>query len=184
MAIVGIGCRHRLSAQVVGIGQTPRLVHKEQLHYINAVIHESMRMACLLLQPNHYTNADVSIKDYLIPRGTVVIPCLMSVLLDEEYFPNPHTFKPDRFLNEDGTFRKDEHCIPFGVGKRLCLGQSLAEKEMFLFFTGLMQKFDINPDPNQPLPSYAIRDGIGRGTLRSAPSFNILLTYRSGWLSC
>ena len=61
----------------------------------------------------------------------------MTVLLDPKYFPNPHEFNPKRFLNEEGNFVPNEHLIPFGVGKRYCLGQSLAEKEYFWFLTGL-----------------------------------------------
>jgi cytochrome P450 len=44
--------------------------------------------------------------------------------------------------------------IPFGIGKRYCLGQSLAEKEFFIFATGLIQQFQFNPDPGSTLPSY------------------------------
>jgi hypothetical protein len=37
----------------------------------------------------------------------------------------------------DGTVRKDEHLIPFSIGKRQCLGETLARAELFLFFTGM-----------------------------------------------
>ena len=166
--------------KIVGLGQTPRLIHKDQLHYINAVIHESMRLTCLgYFAIPHFTSADVSIKEYVIPKGTLVLPSLMHVMLDEDHFPNPHKFNPNRFLDEDGVFQNDEHVIPFGVGKRACLGQSLAEKELFLFFVGLMQKFDINPEPNQCLPSYRIQESNAKGLVRTAPPFNLILTNRS-----
>ena len=54
-----------------------------------------------------------------------------------------------RPIGEDGPFKQDEHVIPFGVGKRYCLGQTLAEKEYFLFLVGILQKFDISPAPMQ-----------------------------------
>ena len=44
--------------------------------------------------------------------------------------------------------------IAFGLGKRYCLGQSLAEKEFFIFFTALMQQFDFKHAPGTTLPSY------------------------------
>ena len=115
------------------------------MHYSNAVILESMRMSCIaILALPHFALADVTVGPYVIPKGTTVLPSLMNVLLDPRYFPDPHRFNPDRFLNANGEFQHDEHVIPFSVGKRYCLGQSLAEKEFFLFFTGLMQQFDIN----------------------------------------
>jgi hypothetical protein len=40
-------------------------------------------------------------------------------------------------VSEDGTVRKDEHLMPFSIGKRQCLGETLARAELFLFFTGM-----------------------------------------------
>ena len=47
-----------------------------------------------------------------------------------------------RFLSEDGLkFRKDDHCIPFMVGRRFCIGQTLALNQLFLFFSNLLGRF-------------------------------------------
>ena len=64
-------------------------------------------------------------------------------LNDPEHFKNPEIFNPDRFIDSNGRFVNDEQVITFGVGKRSCLGQTLAEKEFFIFFTGIMQQFKI-----------------------------------------
>ena len=137
-------------------------------------------MSCTLYNAlTHCASSEFSIQNYVIPKGTTIIPSLMTVLLDEKHFPNPHKFNPYRFLNADGIFVPNEHMIPFGVGKRYCLGQSLAEKKYFWFFTSLMQKFDINPDPNQPLPSYHMSDSPQTSMVRSAPTFNIIFSPRT-----
>ena len=149
------------------------------MHYINAVLHETMRCSCLVfLALPHYATADVTIGKYVIPKGTTILPSLMSVMLDPEHFSNPHEFNPSRFLDEQGHFKSDDHVIPFSVGKRFCLGQSLAEKEYYLFFVGIMHMFDINPSPSKPLPSYHINDTLARGTLRSVPKYELVLTPR------
>ena len=47
--------------------------------------------------------------------------------------------------------------LPFGAGRRNCLGEVLAKEEMFLFFTRLVRCFSIEPDNSSPLP--ALGDG-------------------------
>lgn len=149
------------------------------MNYTKAFLLESLRMSSIvILALPHFALADVSIGPYVIPKGTTVFPSLMSVLLDPSYFPDPHKFDPARFLDSNGNFQHDERVIAFSVGKRYCLGQSLAEKEFFLFFTGLMQTFDINCSPGQILPSYHIEDSTASGTIRSAPKYDMIMTLR------
>ena len=149
------------------------------MHYTKAFLLESLRMSSIvILALPHFTLANVSIGSYVIPKGTTVLPSIISVLTDPEYFTDPHNFNPSRFLDNDGNFQNDEHVIAFSIGKRYCLGQSLAEKEFFLFFTGLMQKFDISQSPDENLPSYHIKDSVNTGTIRSTPMFNVILTNR------
>ena len=38
-------------------------------------------------------------------------------------------------------FRKDEHLIPFSIGKRQCLGESLAKAQLFIFITGIRKLY-------------------------------------------
>jgi cytochrome P450 len=147
--------------------------------FTNAVLHESLRLSCTVYNAlAHCATSEFSVGDYVIPQGTIVIPSLMTVLLDPKHFSNPHEFNPNRFLNSDGEFKPDKHVIAFGVGKRECLGKSLADKEYFWFLTGLLQRFDINPDPDEELPSYQMKDSPQTSMVRSAPAFNIILTSR------
>lgn len=55
----------------------------------------------------------------------MVMNNLYSVHMDPEYWGDPENFRPERFINADGTFRKDERMIPFGKGNNLV-------KKMFL----------------------------------------------------
>ena len=152
------------------------------MNYTKAFLLESLRMsAIVILALPHYTLASISVGSYSIPKGTTILPSIISVLTDPEHFKDPHTFKPERFLDDEGNFQNDEHVIAFSIGKRYCLGQSLAEKEFFLFFAGLMQKFDISHPPDETLPSYHINDSVNTGTIRSTPFFNLILANRSGF---
>ena len=121
--------------------------------------------------------------EYEIPKGTFVFPNLYGLMHDENHFKNPETFDPRRFLAEKKNgpmvFQPDERVIPFSTGKRSCLGQTLAEKELFLFFTGLMQNFTFSPaDSIEKLPDYHISATHPQGPNRPAPTYQILVQDR------
>lgn len=61
-------------------------------------------------------------------------------------FPEPEKFKPERFLDEAGNLRKIDEFIPFSLGKRVCLGESLARAELFLIIANLFHKFKVSDD--------------------------------------
>jgi cytochrome P450 len=59
--------------------------------------------------------------------------------------------RPNRFLSVDGKkLVKYEQMVPFGVGKRICMGDSLARCELFIFFVLLLQRLNIGFDPAAP----------------------------------
>lgn len=58
-------------------------------------------------------------------------------------FVDPKEFNPNRFLNDDGSFKTINELIPFSVGKRKCLGESLAKMELFLFISNLFNQFKV-----------------------------------------
>merc|ERR1712122_55533 len=126
----------------------------------------------------HYALDDVKVKEYVIPKGSIVLPSLYHVMHNPKRFKNPSDFNPDRFIH-DGIFEHDEQVIPFGIGKRYCLGQSLAEKEYFLFFTGLMQKFRFDTVKGQSAPpSYRFEDVNVKGIMRNVPAYKVNLVKR------
>ena len=69
---------------------------------------------------------------------------LYAVNNDPTYFPEPDIFKPERFLDKQGAYCKNERHIPFGIGKRGCPGEVLSRAELFLFVTRLIQQFRIS----------------------------------------
>ncbi|XP_023364820.1 cytochrome P450 2K4-like [Otolemur garnettii] len=134
-------------AKVVGAAQ-PRIAHRTQMPYTDAVIHEIQRFANIL--PTglpRATTTDIIFKNYYIPKGTEVIILLTSVLRDQTQWEKPDAFNPEHFLSSEGKFIKKEAFMPFSVGRRMCAGESLAKMELFLFFTSLLQKFTFQPPP-------------------------------------
>ena len=80
----------------------------------------------------------MNVNGHTIPAGSMVLP-IMTEILKGDHWTDGTMFRPDRFLDDDGQIKKDEHFIPFSVGKRQCLGETLAKAELFLFFTILVQ---------------------------------------------
>jgi cytochrome P450 len=60
-----------------------------------------------------------SMTGYTIPRNTVVIANLDSVLSDENIFPDPFKFNPDRFLDSDGKLKGLDKVVAFSLGEFL-----------------------------------------------------------------
>ncbi|XP_013766542.1 cytochrome P450 2J6-like [Pundamilia nyererei] len=135
---------------VVGSSRQPSVSDRENMPYTDAVIHEIQRMANIIpLNVLRMTNKETTVDKYTIPKGTMIVATLDSVLHDESVWETPHSFNPQHFLDKDGKFRKRDAFLPFSAGKRVCLGEQLARMELFLFFTSLLQRFSLSPPAGQ-----------------------------------
>ncbi|KAG7333768.1 hypothetical protein KOW79_002175 [Hemibagrus wyckioides] len=160
---------------VVGRGRLPSLTDKGTLPYTEATIMEVQRMSVVVpLAIPHMASKTTELHGYTIPKGTVILPNLWSVHRDPTVWENPDDFNPSRFLDEEGQLLRKEYFIPFGIGRRVCMGEQLAKMELFLMFTSMMQAFTFNlPEGHQP-PSMH-----GRFGLTLAPSrFKVCVTPR------
>lgn len=63
---------------------------------------------------------------------------------DPEMFPSPDTFRPERFL-ETSDPRLREFELPFGFGRRICVGMHLARNSLFISIARILWAFDILP---------------------------------------
>jgi methyl farnesoate epoxidase/farnesoate epoxidase len=77
---------------------------------------------------------------------------LWSLFHDREHWGDPEVFRPERFLDGNKNVVMDEWMIPFGAGKRVCLGEVLARSTVFLFFTTLLQEFTFSVPEDDPVP--------------------------------
>ncbi|XP_038150207.1 cytochrome P450 2K1-like [Cyprinodon tularosa] len=132
---------------VIGDRQV-QVADRRSLPFTDAVIHETQRLASIV--PNalpHKTSRDITFQGYQIKKGTTVYPLLTSVLHDPSEWEKPHSFHPAHFLDKEGKFVKRDAFMPFSAGRRICLGESLAKMELFLFYTTLLQHFRFTPAP-------------------------------------
>ncbi|KAL5007307.1 hypothetical protein ScPMuIL_016113 [Solemya velum] len=140
--------------EFIGSGNAPSLKDRSIMHYTEAFISETLRFACIVpMAAPHCATRDFKLGDLLIPKASIVVPNLESVLSDPEIWENPDQFSPERFLDENGRCIQRDELIPFSLGPRVCLGQSLARMELFLFLTILVQQFIFTrPDDEKDTP--------------------------------
>ena len=113
-----------------------------KLKYVDATLMEIQRLANIApLGALHSTTKDVKLMGYNIPKHTIIISNLYSVLMGPAHWKEPTKFDPARFIDEAGNIIKDETFIPFSVGPRACLGEPLARMELFIVFVHMLQHF-------------------------------------------
>ncbi|OWF47676.1 Cytochrome P450 2J6 [Mizuhopecten yessoensis] len=146
---------------VVGQSRPVTGADRSKLPYCEAALTEVLRCANIVpLSVQHGAKRDIPFKGFVIPENAMIIANLDSVLGDPKVFPKPETFDPTRFLDEDGTVLNDNQMIAFSIGRRVCLGESLAKLEIFLFVTSLVQKFDLRLEHSGVYPSLEGRLGL------------------------
>uniref|UniRef100_A0A8C3TD95 Cytochrome P450 n=1 Tax=Chelydra serpentina TaxID=8475 RepID=A0A8C3TD95_CHESE len=136
---------HREIDAVIGRDRAPTAEDRGRMPYTDATLHEIQRFSDILpMSLPHTVTRDTRFRGYLIPQGTYVCPLLSTVHFDPEEHQSPEAFAPERFLSENGSFKKQNAFLPFSAGKRVCLGEGLARMELFLFFTTVLQRFALS----------------------------------------
>ncbi|GFQ82615.1 cytochrome P450 2J2, partial [Trichonephila clavata] len=131
--------------EVIGTERNPEFLDLKAMPYTHAVLLEQMRWKTIVpLNLIHYSVADTKVGGYDIPKDTMVIANFWQAHNDPRYWDEPEKFKPERFLSKDGRSAvKSKYFMGFSLGKRVCPGETMAYLEMFLYFTSMLQKFDI-----------------------------------------
>ncbi|CAH1775796.1 unnamed protein product [Owenia fusiformis] len=151
--------------RVVGKERLPSMHDKVNMPYTEATLVEIQR-ACTVtsLGPPHCSfHEPTKFQDYILPPRTNIFANFYAVNNDPDYWKDPEKFRPERFIGEDGKFKKDDHVMTFSVGKRSCIGESLAKMELFLFFTCVLQRYKVVQPEGVALPSMDRVPGIAIG---------------------
>jgi len=124
--------------------------HRSSLGYIEATINEIWRFCHVApFGPPRYAHSDVVIDKTVIPAGSSVMYNTFSLHTDKDYWGDPEVFRPDRFMRGD-IYVPDDMLNPFGIGRRKCLGETLARMENFIFFANLLKRFSFEKIGKEP----------------------------------
>lgn len=160
---------------IIGSSRLPSLDDRNRMKYTEAVILESLRLSSVApVGIPHCSVEDAQLGDYIIPKGTTLMLSLYD-LHNNDSWEEPNVFSPERFLSENGELTRSDSFIPFGLGKRRCIGENLARSELFLFTTYILQKFKIVLPDDEPRPSMEAVPGISL----SAKPFKIMYQHRN-----
>ncbi|XP_055701115.1 probable cytochrome P450 305a1 [Phlebotomus papatasi] len=103
---------------------------------------------------------ETNLGGYRVPKDVTILINLHSVHMDEDFWGDPQVFRPERFLDDTGKICNVERLMPFGQGKRRCLGDTLARACIFTFFTGIVEKFKLSTGPQDEHPDVNLLPGI------------------------
>jgi cytochrome P450 len=111
--------------------------------YLTATVQETLRRRPVL--PNaapRLVKKPVEIGGWSYPPGVSLIAHSYLIQHDPDIYPRPYEFRPERFLEQaPGTYT----WIPFGGGRRRCLGASFAMLEMKLVLRAVLEQADVRP---------------------------------------
>ncbi|KDR69747.1 hypothetical protein GALMADRAFT_128336 [Galerina marginata CBS 339.88] len=130
--------------RVIGSKRLPGLEDRDSLPYIEAIYREVMRFQPPVpLSIPHALSEDDYYKGYFIPKGTVRT-FNRAMTHDEQMYPEPFKFKPERFFDQNGKLNHDDRVLAYGFGRRVCVGKYIASTTVWLTIASILACFDIS----------------------------------------
>ncbi|GFN88099.1 cytochrome p450 10 [Plakobranchus ocellatus] len=118
-----------------------------KLPYVKAVVKETLRKYPITYATSRFNDSDLEIAGYQVPAGSHVQANLFGMYHNADYFYQPEEFLPERWLMSgqqmDPVVKSLYHLV-WGHGARMCIGRRIAEQEMHLALTKIVDKFSLS----------------------------------------
>lgn len=145
---------------VLGVDGNPEYADRSKMPFIEAMLLEVQRFFHIVpISGPRRVLKTCELDGYTIPKNTTILIGLRTVHMDTEFWKDPEEFRPERFLDENMKIKSVERFVPFGAGRRKCLGDQLAKACIFTFYVGILQKFNLKAY-QKDFPSMDLLPGI------------------------
>ncbi|KAL7740699.1 hypothetical protein ACLKA6_000065 [Drosophila palustris] len=125
-----------------------------ELPFLEACMLESIRLFPPVFMSNKLCTEPIELpnkngENFTVEPGTTVTVPHYSFMMDEEHFPNPEAFQPERFLQPDAAkmYRERGVFMGFGDGPRVCIGMRFAVAQIKAALVEVLTKFDVHVNP-------------------------------------
>lgn len=124
----------------------PTSAELQQLPYLSALINEGFRLhSGVVARSPRVASEALHYKDWVIPANTPLSSVSYFTHYNEEVFPQPHEFIPERWLEAKQGRSLQSYMVNFGRGTRGCIGKNLAISMVFQSIATMFSKFDMVP---------------------------------------
>ncbi|KAF8959261.1 cytochrome P450 [Flammula alnicola] len=167
--------------RVVGSARLPDFGDRPSLPYIEAIYREILRWRPpFTLGIHHGLSEDDYYKGYFVPKGATVLGNMWAMTHDEDEYPDPYSFQPERFFDDNGNLNDDNHILAYGFGRRACVGKYVASSTMWLLIASLLATFDIRRAKDEFGNEIEIKDDyVDYGMVQHKKHFQCSITPRS-----
>ncbi|OTB05051.1 hypothetical protein M426DRAFT_57542 [Hypoxylon sp. CI-4A] len=184
-------CYHKLASEIRSAFANGADIRKGSVlagcKYLRACIDETLRMSPPLsgtlwreaTRDDSMENGPLVIDGHLIPPGTQIGVCTYAIHHNEEYFPEPFVFKPERWTTDITAGRPSPAFAPFSLGPRSCAGKSLAYQEISITVAKILWYFDFER-PAGNLGNIGAGKPGGRGVPEEFRLYDILTSTHNG----
>ncbi|MBJ7328306.1 MAG: cytochrome P450 [Solirubrobacteraceae bacterium] len=107
-----------------------------------ATIYEVQRTRPVIAGATRLVEQPFALGEWVLPPGMVVLIDSVGLHTDPELFPDPYRFDPDRFV---GTKPDTYQWVPFGGGRRRCIGAAFAQLEMDVVLRVMIEQLELIP---------------------------------------
>lgn len=134
--------QRRIQAEADALkSETIELSDRTNMPYTEAAIVEAIRLIASPIVP-HVANQDSHIAGYDVAKDTLIFLNNYDLSMSADLWEQPEQFQPERFIR-NGRLTKPDHFIPFGIGRRSCMGYKMVQMLSFSLLANTLYNFDI-----------------------------------------